>query len=192
MLSGGSAVTMATFSAPLLVQVADEHARHLARRRAEHLGAAAAHRTASTSPTLPQVRLAVFGGAPAPPGTLDRVRARMPQLRLFDVYALSETCAPVTVLPDAEAAPASPAASAARRRTSTCGSSARTAPTCPAASRARCGCAPRPSRPATGAPTARSRCTRRLAAHRRPGPARRRGLPARWAAAPSTSSSAAA
>jgi acyl-CoA synthetase (AMP-forming)/AMP-acid ligase II len=45
----------------------------------------------------------VFGGAPAPPGTLERVRERMPQLRLFDVYALSETCAPVTVLPDAEA-----------------------------------------------------------------------------------------
>ena len=31
------------------------------------------------------------------------MRARLPQLRLFDVYALSETCAPVTVLPDAEA-----------------------------------------------------------------------------------------
>jgi acyl-CoA synthetase (AMP-forming)/AMP-acid ligase II len=53
---------------------------------------------------LPAVRVAVFGGAPAPPGTLERVRQRMPQLRLLDVYAQSETCAPVTVLDDAEAA----------------------------------------------------------------------------------------
>ena len=102
MLSGGSAVTMAAFTAPLLVQVAAEHRvtwldvvpsiwELLLRTRAFALA------------DLPHVRLAVFGGAPAPPGTLDRVRERMPQLRLFDVYALSETCAPVTVLPDAEA-----------------------------------------------------------------------------------------
>lgn len=50
------------------------------------------------------MRLAVFGGAPAPAGTLERVRARLPQLRLYDVYALSETCAPVTCLPDGESA----------------------------------------------------------------------------------------
>ena len=102
MLSGGSAVTMAGFSAPQLVQVAAQHGvtwldvvpsiwELLLRTEAFAL----AH--------LPQVRLAVFGGAPAPPGTLDRVRARMPQLRLVDVYALSETCAPVTLLPDVEA-----------------------------------------------------------------------------------------
>jgi acyl-CoA synthetase (AMP-forming)/AMP-acid ligase II len=52
---------------------------------------------------LPDVRAAVFGGAAAPPGTLERVRARMPQLRLLDVYAQSETCAPVTVLGDLDA-----------------------------------------------------------------------------------------
>ena len=101
MLSGGSAVTMAEFSAPALVQVAAEHGvtwidvvpsiwEQLL--RTERFGI----------DHLPGIRLAVFGGAPAPPGTLDRVRARMPQLRLFDVYALSETCAPVTCLPDAE------------------------------------------------------------------------------------------
>jgi long-chain acyl-CoA synthetase len=102
MRSGGSAVTMASFSAQLLTQVAAEHRvtwldvvpsiwELLLRTRAFALA------------DLPQVRLAVFGGAPAPAGTLERVRERMPQLRLFDVYALSETCAPVTVLPDAEA-----------------------------------------------------------------------------------------
>jgi acyl-CoA synthetase (AMP-forming)/AMP-acid ligase II len=102
MLSGGSAVTMASFSAPQLVEVADQH-------RITWLDVVPSIwemllRTDGFSwERLPQVRLAVFGGAPAPPGTLDRVRRRMPQLRLFDVYALSETCAPVTVLADAEA-----------------------------------------------------------------------------------------
>ena len=102
MRSGGSAVTMARFSASLLTQVAAAHRvtwldvvpsiwELLLRTRTFGLA------------DLPHVRLAVFGGAPAPPGTLDRVRERMPQLRLFDVYALSETCAPVTVLADAEA-----------------------------------------------------------------------------------------
>jgi long-chain acyl-CoA synthetase len=102
MRSGGSAVTMASFSAQLLTQVAAEH-------RVTWLDVVPSIwelllRTRSfTLAELPQVRLAVFGGAPAPAGTLERVRERMPQLRLFDVYALSETCAPVTVLPDAEA-----------------------------------------------------------------------------------------
>ena len=102
MLSGGSIVTMATFSAPALCAVA---ARHRVTwldvvpsiwellLRSEHFAL----------PSLAHVRLAVFGGAPAPPGTLDRVRERLPQLRLVDVYALSETCAPVTCLPDVEA-----------------------------------------------------------------------------------------
>jgi len=102
MLSGGSAVTMATFSAAELVSTVREHAvtwldvvpsvfEMLLRTPGFDL------------PGLSGVRLAVFGGAPAPPGTLERVRARLPQLRLFDVYALSETCAPVTCLPDVEA-----------------------------------------------------------------------------------------
>jgi acyl-CoA synthetase (AMP-forming)/AMP-acid ligase II len=102
MWSGGSAVTMATFSAASLVDVARAHGVtwldvvpsiwELLLRVPEF---DAAH--------LPQVRAAVFGGAPAPPGTLDRVRARLPQLRLVDVYAQSETCAPVTALGDLDA-----------------------------------------------------------------------------------------
>ena len=102
MLSGGSAVTMASFSAPSLVQVAAEHRvtwLDVVPSIWELLLRVEDFRLA----VLPAVRLAVFGGAPAPPGTLDRVRGRMPQLRLVDVYALSETCAPVTVLPDVEA-----------------------------------------------------------------------------------------
>ncbi len=102
MLSGGSAVTMPTFSAGRLVEVCREHGVtwiDVVPAIFETLLRTPGFRLAD----LPDVRLAVFGGAPAPPGTLDRVREVMPQLRLFDVYALSETCAPVTCLPDAEA-----------------------------------------------------------------------------------------
>ena len=102
MLSGGSAVTMPAFSAAALVRTAVEHGvswldvvpsifEMLLRTPGFGL------------PALAGVRLAVFGGAPAPPGTLERVRERLPQLRMVDVYALSETCAPVTWLADAEA-----------------------------------------------------------------------------------------
>ncbi|MEO6205473.1 MAG: long-chain fatty acid--CoA ligase, partial [Mycobacteriales bacterium] len=102
MLSGGSAVTMAEFSAPDLVRVAASHAvtwLDVVPSIWEQLLRTDDFRSSH----LPAVRLAVFGGAPAPAGTLDRVRERMPQLRLFDVYALSETCAPVTCLTDSEA-----------------------------------------------------------------------------------------
>ncbi len=103
MLSGGSVVTMASFSGPALVEVCRAHTvtwldvvpsiwELLLRVEGFHAA------------SLPDVRLAVYGGAPAPPGTLDRVAARMPHLRLYDVYALSETCAPVTCLLDGERA----------------------------------------------------------------------------------------
>jgi acyl-CoA synthetase (AMP-forming)/AMP-acid ligase II len=101
MASGGSAVTLPAFSATALLETAAEHAvtwLDVVPSIFEML-----LRVPDRLPELRGVRLAVFGGAPAPPGTLDRVRAALPQLRLFDVYALSETCAPVTCLPDVEA-----------------------------------------------------------------------------------------
>ena len=102
MLSGGSVVTMASFTAPALVRTAAEHGvtwLDVVPSIFEML-----LRTPGFAlPGLSSVRLAVFGGAPAPPGTLERVRGRLPRLRLVDVYALSETCAPVTVLGDVEA-----------------------------------------------------------------------------------------
>ena len=101
MLSGGSAVTMPTFSPAGLVRTAVEHAvtwLDLVPSMFELL-----LRTPDALPQLQGVRLAVFGGAPARPGTLERVRRALPGLRLVDVYAQSETCAPVTVLTDVEA-----------------------------------------------------------------------------------------
>ena len=101
MLSGGSAVTMAEFSAPALVRTAVEHGVTWL-DVVPSIWELLLRTTTFRLPELAGLRLAVFGGAPAPPGTLDRVRARLPQLRLYDVYALSETCAPVTCLPDGE------------------------------------------------------------------------------------------
>ncbi len=101
MLSGGSVVTMATFSGPALVQVCREHAvtwLDVVPSIWELLLRVEGFR----ADALPGLRLAVYGGAPAPAGTLDRVADRMPRLRLYDVYALSETCAPVSCLLDGE------------------------------------------------------------------------------------------
>ena len=100
MLSGGSAVTMAGFSGPALVEVVKAHGvtwLDVVPSIWEVL-----LRTRSFA-DLSSVRLAVYGGSPAPPGTLERVREVLPQLRMVDVYALSETCAPVTSLGDVEA-----------------------------------------------------------------------------------------
>ncbi len=102
MRSGGSAVTMASFSAQGLVEVAREHGVSWL-DVVPSIWELLLRVPGFTGAELPAVRAAVFGGAPAPPGTLDRVRAAMPQLRLLDVYAQSETCAPVTVLGDLEA-----------------------------------------------------------------------------------------
>jgi acyl-CoA synthetase (AMP-forming)/AMP-acid ligase II len=102
MRSGGSAVTMATFSAAQLVDVCREDAITWL-DVVPSIWELLLRQPGFTASALPHVRAALFGGAPAPPGTLDRVRERMPQLRLLDVYAQSETCAPVTVLGDLEA-----------------------------------------------------------------------------------------
>jgi long-chain acyl-CoA synthetase len=102
MWSGGSAVTMAQFSAAALVDVARDH-RVTWLDVVPSIWELLLRQPGFALSSLPRVRAAVFGGAPAPPGTLERVRERMPQLALLDVYAQSETCAPVTVLADEDA-----------------------------------------------------------------------------------------
>jgi acyl-CoA synthetase (AMP-forming)/AMP-acid ligase II len=102
MRSGGSAVTMASFSAAGLVDVAREHGVTWL-DVVPSIWELLLRVPSFSASSLPGVRAAVFGGAPAPPGTLDRVRERMPQLRLLDVYGQSETVAPVTALGDLDA-----------------------------------------------------------------------------------------
>lgn len=53
-------------------------------------------------PQLAHVRVGAFGGSPVPVSTIAGLRERMPQLRLFDAYGLSETHSPATILLDHE------------------------------------------------------------------------------------------
>jgi long-chain acyl-CoA synthetase len=53
-------------------------------------------------PDLPHVEIGAFGGSPVPLSTVAALRQRMPQLRLFDLYGLTETHSPATVLYDHE------------------------------------------------------------------------------------------
>ncbi|PZS32780.1 MAG: O-succinylbenzoic acid--CoA ligase [Pseudonocardiales bacterium] len=53
-------------------------------------------------PDLDHVRIGAFGGSPVPLSTIEALRARMPQLRLYDAYGLTETHSPATCLIDAE------------------------------------------------------------------------------------------
>jgi long-chain acyl-CoA synthetase len=53
-------------------------------------------------PDLTHVEIGAFGGSPVPLSTITALRARMPQLRLYDAYGLTETHSPATCLLDAE------------------------------------------------------------------------------------------
>lgn len=54
------------------------------------------------SPDLDHVRLAAFGGSPFPGSVLDALRARLPNAALHDIYGLTETHSPATMLFDHE------------------------------------------------------------------------------------------
>jgi acyl carrier protein len=51
---------------------------------------------------LPHLRRIGMGGSPWPPGMEAELRERLPQARLYDVYGLSETHSPATMLLDEE------------------------------------------------------------------------------------------
>lgn len=51
---------------------------------------------------LTSLRAAFFGGAPMPSATVDALRTRHPQLRLFNIYGMTETAGLITALPDAD------------------------------------------------------------------------------------------
>jgi acyl-CoA synthetase (AMP-forming)/AMP-acid ligase II len=53
-------------------------------------------------PELDHLQVGAFGGSPVPLSTIDALRRRMPQLRLYDAYGLTETHSPATILLDAE------------------------------------------------------------------------------------------
>jgi long-chain acyl-CoA synthetase len=51
---------------------------------------------------LPELRRAAFGGGPFPPDALPEIRRRLPTVELHNVYGLSETHSPATILRDHE------------------------------------------------------------------------------------------
>ena len=53
-------------------------------------------------PALAHVEIGAFGGSPVPISTIAALRRRMPQLRLYDAYGLTETHSPATILLDSE------------------------------------------------------------------------------------------
>ena len=53
-------------------------------------------------PDLAHVEIGAFGGSPVPISTIAALRTRMPQLRLYDAYGLTETHSPATILLDSE------------------------------------------------------------------------------------------
>jgi acyl-CoA synthetase (AMP-forming)/AMP-acid ligase II len=53
-------------------------------------------------PQLAHVEIGAFGGSPVPISTIAALRSRMPQLRLYDAYGLTETHSPATILLDSE------------------------------------------------------------------------------------------
>lgn len=53
-------------------------------------------------PDLAATRIGAFGGSPVPLSAISALRERMPQLRLYDAYGLSETHSPATILLDHE------------------------------------------------------------------------------------------
>ncbi|MBW3601400.1 MAG: acyl--CoA ligase [Actinobacteria bacterium] len=57
---------------------------------------------AFSSPDLDHIRLGAFGGSSFPAHAVARIRERLPHIRLHDVYGLSETHSPATMLFDSE------------------------------------------------------------------------------------------
>ncbi|MGI8809569.1 MAG: class I adenylate-forming enzyme family protein, partial [Acidimicrobiales bacterium] len=53
-------------------------------------------------PALSDLTVGAFGGSPFPPTAVAEIRRRLPQVRLHDIYGLSETHSPATMLLDGE------------------------------------------------------------------------------------------
>ena len=53
-------------------------------------------------PALPDLTVGAFGGSPFPLSAIPTLRRRLPQVRLHDIYGLSETHSPATMLLDEE------------------------------------------------------------------------------------------
>jgi len=101
MLVGGTSVTVADVVPRQFVQL-------IGRRRITYLMVVPSiwplllRDPAFTWPDLAHVAIGAFGGSPVPISTVAALRRRMPQMRLYDAYGLTETHSPATILLDSE------------------------------------------------------------------------------------------
>lgn len=101
MLVGGTVLPVAEPSAPELVTLmAERHVTYL--MVTPSLWPLLLRVPGFRWPELAHVTVGAFGGSPVPLSTIAGLRERMPQLRLYDAYGLSETHSPATILLDAE------------------------------------------------------------------------------------------
>ncbi len=101
MLVGGTSVTVADMVPRELVRlIADRRITYL--MVVPSLWPLLLRDPAFRWPELAHVEVGAFGGSPVPLSTIVALRGRMPQLRLYDAYGLTETHSPATILLDAE------------------------------------------------------------------------------------------
>ncbi|MHB8451580.1 MAG: class I adenylate-forming enzyme family protein [Mycobacteriales bacterium] len=101
MLVGGTSVTVADPSPPELVAlIRDARISYL--MVVPSLWPLLLRQPGFRWPDLAHTRIGAFGGSPVPLSTIAALRERMPQLRLYDAYGLTETHSPATVLLDGE------------------------------------------------------------------------------------------
>ncbi len=96
MLAGGTAVILPEFRPRTLIET-------IRRERATLLDlvpsmlAQLLREDGFTNRRLPSLRSIIYGGSSTPPGLLGALRERLPQVRLFDVYGMSETAGMISV-----------------------------------------------------------------------------------------------
>ncbi len=101
MLVGGTSVTVEEFAPAEFVQL-------IGRRRITYLMVVPSiwplllRDPAFAWPDLAHVEIGAFGGSPMPISTVAALRRRMPHMRLYDAYGLTETHSPATILLDSE------------------------------------------------------------------------------------------
>ena len=103
MLAGGSAVVMPGFDAAEMVHALREH-RVTVIDVVPAMFPLLLRHPGFSSADLPHLRAAFFGGAPMPQATITALRARLPRMKLCNVYGMTETAGLLTLLDDSELA----------------------------------------------------------------------------------------
>lgn len=101
MLVGGTCVTVAEFDAASYAQLLhDERITYM--MVVPTIWPLLLRQPGFDASRLGHVTIGAFGGSPMPATSVEALRRRMPQLRLFDAYGMTETHSPATILFDHE------------------------------------------------------------------------------------------